>query len=401
MTMKITHVESFMVAPRWIFLKVYTDEGIVGIGEAVGGGDPMTSGIRAAIDGLANEVLIGQDPRRIEHHWQMMYRGSYWRGGPVLMGAISGIEIALWDILGKSAGLPIYQLLGGKTRDRVRLYTYIGGGPKAGKRHVEDRSSDSLPRQTSDRPDLDTLREGVRLRLAEGFRVMKTAPFLQLRVVDSHTKIDAAVERVAVIHEAAGPDVDLMLDFHGRVSPAMAIVAEEAFRPFRPFWIEEPCLPENVDAMADVARRVVTPIATGERLFTRWGFREVLEKHAARIVQPDICACGGLFETRKIAAMAETYYAGIAPHCAYGPINLAVSLQLDACIPNLVIQEFQSLGEGYLKEPFQLDDEGYVTVPEGPGLGVELDEEAIQSHPFTTWSEPKWLHPEDGSFADW
>ncbi|MBI2503845.1 MAG: galactonate dehydratase [Candidatus Latescibacteria bacterium] len=399
--MKITRVESFMVAPRWIFLKVHTDEGITGIGEAVGGGDPMTGGIRAAIEGLAKEVLIGQDPRRIEHHWQMMYRGSYWRGGPVLMGAISGIEIALWDILGKSVGLPIYQLLGGKTRDRIRLYTYVGGGPKVGKVRGNPRRKGSKPRKSADKPELEAVREGVRLRLSEGFRVMKLGAFNQLRVVDSYQKIDAALERVAVARQTAGPEVDLMLEFHGRVSPAMAILAEEVFRPFHPFWIEEPCLPENVDALAEVARHSRTPIATGERLFTRWGFREVLEKQAARIVQPDICACGGLFEARKIAAMAETYYAGIAPHCAYGPINLAVSLQLGACTPNLVIQEFQCLGEGYLKEPFRLDAEGYVKVPEGPGLGVELDEEAILAQPFTTWSEPKWLHPEDGSFADW
>lgn len=400
--MKITAVESFMVAPRWIFLKVHTDEGITGIGEAVGGGDPMTGGIRAAIDGMAREVLIGQDPRRIEHIWQILYRGSYWRGGPVLTGALSGIEIALWDILGKSVGLPIYQLLGGKTRDRVRLYTYAGGGPKV-LRIPEGEKLTLRPstRGTTGSPELESIREGVEMRLSEGFRVMKMGAFSQLRVVDSPSKIDAAVERVGYARDIAGPDVDLMLEFHGRVSPAMAIAAEEALRPFHPFWIEEPCLPENVDALAEVARHSKTPIATGERLLTRWGFREILEKQAARIVQPDICACGGLFETRKIAAMAETYYAGIAPHCAYGPINLAASLQLDACTPNLVLQEFQCLGDGYLKAPFRLDAEGYVDIPDGPGLGVELDEEALKSQVFTTWSEPKWFHPEDGSFADW
>jgi galactonate dehydratase len=371
--MKIVRIETFPVQPRWLFVKVETDSGLVGWGEALGD----KAHVQAAAIASFEHALIGEDPTKIVHHWQTMLRGAFWRGGPTLNAAISGVEIALWDILGKSLGAPVYKLLGGPTRERVRVYRHGGG---------------KTPEEC---------REKALRIVAEGYTGLKMGPFEKLREVDHYSHVEAAVAKVAAVREAVGFEVDLMLDFHGRVSPAMAIVAEEALRPYRPFFIEEPVLPENVDAFARVAAQTKTPIATGERLFTKWGFREILERGAAAILQPDPCICGGILESRTIAAMAECHYAGVAPHNPYGPINLAAALQIDACIPNFVIQEFVHLGEGYLKRPFEVR-EGYIALPEGPGLGIEVDENFVRSIPLGPLPDVgRWFHEDDGSVADW
>ena len=373
--MKITHITTFAVQPRWLFVKIETDEGIVGYGECLG---DKAYVIAEAVKSYEH-ALIGEDPRRITHLWQIMYRAPFWRGGPILNAAISGIEIALWDILGKSLGVPVWQLLGGAVRDRVRVYTHVGG------------------------KNLEELALNAKRLVSEGYTGMKFGPVDKLRHIDRLSVIESAVARVQTVREAIGTGVDFMLDFHGRVSPPMAVLLEEAFRPFHPLFIEEPVLPENPEAMAKIAPQFKTPIATGERLFTKWGFREILEKGAATVLQPDPCICGGINETRQIAAMAETYYASVAPHNPYGPINFAACLQVDVTIPNFLIQEHLTiaLGEGYLKEPILLKN-GYVEVPTRPGIGYELDEEWIAAHPLGELQDVgRWFHEDDGSMADW
>ncbi|MGQ9629238.1 MAG: galactonate dehydratase [bacterium] len=369
--MKITKLDVFLVAPRWVFVKLSTDEGISGVGEALGDKADVIAAALRALEGY----LIGRDPRLIEHHWQSMYRGAFWRGGPILNAAISGVEQAMWDILGKSLGVPVYALLGGKCREKIRFYRHVGGETEG-----------------------DLIRSGESA-VKEGFTAVKFSPFGPTKAVDSLRAVKDAGSKMRSLRNALGDGVDIMVDMHGRLSPAMAIVMAEELAPHHPFFLEEPCLPENVDAMVDVARKVKIPIATGERLFTKFGFREVLEKRAAAVLQPDLSVCGGILEGKKIAAMAEAYYVALAPHNPYGPVLTAASIQLDACAPNFLIQEFVSLGEGVLKEPFEMKG-GYVEVPTKPGLGIELNEEAIARRPYEGREVPMWYH-EDGSLADW
>ena len=371
--MKITKLETFYVKPRWLFLKLHTDEGIVGLGE------PICEGHAQAVAAAVHEMgryLIGQDPRRIEHHWQVIYRGGFYRNGPILCSALSGIEQALWDITGKWMGQPVYQLLGGAVRDKIRMYGWVNATTYG-----------------------DYIERG-KVRVAEGFTALKMGIETPVNIVDTMDLVERVVEAFAGVRQAVGKKVDVGIDFHGRVSPAMAIRLAKALEPYYPMFIEEPVLPENVDAMAMVARSTSIPIATGERLFTKWGFREVLEKQAAAILQPDLSHAGGILECKKIAAMAECYFAAMAPHCPLGPIALAACLQLDACTPNFLCQEHVTTGEGYLKNPFKIVD-GYIALPTGPGLGIELDDEALvkQAHDGT-WDNPIWWHA-DGSMADW
>lgn len=371
--MKITRLETLYVKPRWTILKVHTDEGIVGLGEPTLEGRVQT--VAAAVQEIGR-YLIGQDPLRIEHHWQAIYRGQFYRGGPILCSALSGIEQALWDITGKWLGQPVYRLLGGPTRDWIRVYGWLHG----------------------DTPE--EIAESARQRAAQGFRVLKMGIPAPVQIVDAPAVVEQVEKQVAAVREAVGSQVQFGVDFHGRVSPAMAVRLAKAIEPYQPMFIEEPVLPENGDALATVARSTSIPIATGERLFTKWGFREVLEKQAAAVLQPDLSHAGGILEVKKIAAMAECYYAAVAPHCPLGPVALAACLQLDACIPNFLAQEHVTLGEGYLKQPFQLVD-GAVAVPQGPGLGIELDEEALaEQYDDGSWDTPRLSFP-DGSVADW
>jgi galactonate dehydratase len=383
--MKITKLELIKVKPRWMFLKMYTDEGIVGLGE------PILEGHANAVEAVVKEFeeyLIGKDPMQIEHHVQALYRGGFYRGGPLMLSAISGIEQAMWDIKGKFYNCPVYEMLGGKCRDKIRRYTHI---KRAG-----------VPAEFP----LETMLEIADERLKDGYTAMKYSIIPPIKTIDSPENTMKHVERFAAVREKIGMGVDLAIDFHGRVSPAMAARLAEELKPYMPMFIEEPCLPENVDCMVNIARSTSIPIAAGERLFGKWDYRQLLEKQAVSVVQPDLCHCGGILEARKIAAMSELYFGSVAPHNPLGPISLAACLQLDACIPNFLVQEHpgnpdkSDLGVGYIKNPFVIKD-GYIELPKGPGLGIELDEEALQDKIYDgSWSTPR-LNFEDGSVADW
>jgi galactonate dehydratase len=368
--LRITKLETFFVKPRWLFLKIHTDEGIVGLGEPIVEGRAKTCA--AAVEEAAPD-LIGKDPRNVVHHWQAIYRHAFYRGGPVLTSALSGIEQALWDIKGKFLGVPIYELLGGPTRDRVRVYAHVGNDP-----------------------------ERLKQRKAQGFTAFKTGikNSTQSGIVASPKFIEEAAEAFAALRAAGGKDADIGIDFHGAITPQNARLLIKALEPHQPMFIEEPVQCQNVDAMAEIARGTHLPIATGERIFTKWGFREILEKGAATILQPDLCHAGGIMEARLIAGMAEAYYAAVAPHNPLGPISLAAGLQLAASIPNFLCQEQVSLGEGYLKQPFSVEN-GYVHLPEGPGLGIELDEEQVAKRLDHDWRNRQTYDLNDGSVVDW
>ena len=367
---RITKLETILVQPRWLFLKVHTDVGLVGWGEPIVEGRAKT--VATAIEELG-EYLIGKDPRDVTHHWQAMYRHAFYRGGPVLTSAISGVDMALWDIKGKALGVPVYELLGGPTRGRVRVYAHV------------NNNVDLLTR-----------------RKAEGFRAFKTGVLNATRsgVVASRGFVSQAADAFAALRTAGGDDIDIGIDFHGAISPQNAKLLIKAYEPYQPMFIEEPVACQNVDIMAEIAKSTHLPIATGERIFTKWGFREILEKGAATILQPDLCHAGGITEVRLIAGMAESYYASIAPHNPLGPISLAAGLQIAASIPNFMCQEQVSLGEGYLKHPFVVR-EGYIDVPVLPGLGIEVDEEQLKSKIGHDWQNKRTYDPNDGSVVDW
>lgn len=372
--MKITRLQVIHVLPRWSFLKIHTDEGLTGLGEAIVEGRSRT--VEMAVKEL-EPVLVGEDPLRIEHLWQLMYRGTFYRGGPILTSAISGIEQALWDILGKKVGVPVSQLLGGMVRDRIRVYGHIGGA------------------------NVEKLYEQAEQARNDGYTIVKTAIDDKARFMEPPQWVSQQVERMEAVRSALGDEIDLAIDFHGRVSPSLAIRLAKELERFHPVFIEEPCLPENVDALVQISQSTSIPIASGERLFTRWGFRELLEKRAIAVIQPDLAHCGGIYEAKKIAAMAETYFVAMAPHNPLGPINLAASLNLAATIPNFLAQEQVTVGEGYLKVPFKIK-QGYIDVPQEPGLGIELNEVEVAKHEYDgTWDTPRWFHDDDGSVADW
>ena len=306
------------------------------------------------------------------HHWQAIYRHSFYRGGPILTSALSGLEQALWDIKGKALGVPVYELLGGPTRDRIRVYAHA--------RSIE----------------------AIKKSKAAGFTAFKTGVknATQSGTIASQKFVEEATEAFAELKDAAGKDGDVGIDFHGAISPQNAGLLIHALEPYQPFFIEEPINCQNVDVMANLARETYIPIATGERIFTKWGFREILEKQAASILQPDLCHAGGIFEGRLIAGMAEAYYASIAPHNPLGPISLASGLQLAASIPNFLCQEQVTLGEGYLKKPFVVND-GHIEIPKGPGLGIELDEDALKDKLGHEWRNRESYLDSDGSVVDW
>lgn len=366
---KITKLETFLVQPRWLFLKIHTDAGIVGLGE------PITEGRAKTCAEAVKEIepyLIGKDPRRVVHHWQAIYRHAFYRGGPILTSALSGIDQALWDIKGKALGVPVYELLGGRTRDKVRVYAHA-----------------NTP-------------EAMKLSMAQGFTAFKAgvAKKRPTRYVETPSAIKYAAEKFAELRAAVGDDADIGIDFHGSVSPATAKLLIKAYEPYNPMFIEEPINCQDHDIMAEIARGTHLPIATGERVFTKWGFREVLEKKAATILQPDLCHAGGITEVRLIAGMAEAYYATIAPHNPLGPISLAAGVQIAASIPNFLCQEQVSLGEGYIKNPFKVS-QGYLELPTGPGLGIELDENALANKLNHDWRNQESYDADDGSVVDW
>lgn len=369
--LRITKLETMLVSPRWIFLKIHTDEGVHGWGEPLLEGRALT--IATAIKEI-EPYLIGQDPRHVMHHWQAIYRHAFYRGGPILTSALSGIDQALWDIKGKLLGVPVYELLGGPTRDRIEVYARAGNP------------------------------ETIKQRVAEGWQSFKTGPYnsIQAGYVASPHWINEAVERFAALREAAGPQVNIGIDFHGAIHPQTAKLLIKGLEPYQPYFIEEPIQCQNVDVMAEIAHGTHIPIATGERIFTKWGFREILEKQAASILQPDLCHAGGIMETRIIAGMAEAYYACLAPHNPMGPISLASGIHLAASIPNFLCQEQVSLGEGILKEPYKVVD-GHIALPTKPGLGIEVDVELMEEGGRLghDWMNPQSYLEKDGSVADW
>lgn len=367
--LKITKVETIFVKPRWLFLKIHTNAGIIGLGEGIIEGRAKT--VATAIEELT-PYLLGKDPRAVTHHWQAMYRHAFYRGGPILTSAISGVDQALWDIKGKALGVPVYELLGGPTRTRVRVYAHA--------RTVEK----------------------IKESRAEGFTAFKTRPLAErpTRIVENKAFIDQAAENFAALRKAVGDTCDIGIDFHGCISQQTARILIKALEPYQPMFIEEPVNCQEVDVMADIARGTHLPIATGERIFTKWGFREILEKKAATILQPDLCHAGGITECKVIAGIAEAFYAAIAPHNPLGPISLAAGLHLAAAIPNFLCQEQVSLGEGYIKKPFKVR-EGYIDIPTGPGLGIELDENALAGKIDHDWRNRETYDFDDGSVVDW
>lgn len=382
--MKITDFKLYQIEPRWLFLKIETDEGVSGWGEPIIEGRAHTVG--AGVTELM-DYLIGKDPRNIEDHFQVLYRGGFYRGGPIMMSAISGIEQALWDIKGKYYNMPVYEMLGGAVRDSIQVYSWIGG----------DRPQD--------------VGAAAKEKADAGFSAIKMNGTEEMNYIDSYSKIDAAVSRVAAIREAVGNDFGIGIDFHGRVHKAMAKILVKELEPYRPMFIEEPVLTENLEAFQDVANHTTTPIATGERNYTRWGFKQMLTDGVVDIIQPDLSHAGGILEAKKIASMAETFDVAVAPHAPLGPINLAASLQLDACTPNCIIQE-QSLGIHYNQGSDLLDylvnpkvfeyENGSVKIPKGVGLGVEIDEERVieAAKKGHQWKNPIWRNF-DGTVAEW
>ncbi|MFG2077137.1 galactonate dehydratase [Nonomuraea maritima] len=379
----IARIETFLVAPRWLFVRVETASGIVGWGEATCEGRSET--VRTAVHELA-ELLTGRDALRIEDHWQVMTKGAFYRGGPILASAVAGLDQALWDIAGKHFGAPVHQLLGGPVRDRIRVYGWVGGD------------------------DPSEVREHIAAQVEAGLTAVKMNASGRMSRLASVSELDGVVARVAAAREVLGPDRDVAVDLHGRFTLANARRVAPLLEPYRPMFLEEPVVPENSHLIGEVVRSTTVPVSTGERLYSRQDFLPVLQAGIA-VAQPDLSHAGGITEVRKIATLAETYDVQLAPHCPLGPIALAACLQLGFATPNFLIQE-QSLGIHYNlgadvldycldKTPLTFVD-GHVERLTGPGLGIEIDEAAVRAadKAGTVWRSPVWRHP-DGSYAEW
>jgi galactonate dehydratase len=362
---KITKLETFILRNSWVFVKISTDAGITGWGEML----KDKSKTCAAGVQQVESYLVGKDPRAVVQHWQAIYRHSFYRGGPVLTAVLSGIDQALWDIKGKALGVPVYELLGGPTRDKIRVYG----------------SAEDVSRGRAKACKISPRADG---RAA-------------YKYVESPAYVQKVVKDFAALREKLGADVDIAIDFHGAVQPQTALLLIKALEPYQPFFYEEPVQCQNVDVLAELARKTHIPIATGERVFTKWGFREILEKKAASILQPDVCYAGGITELRLIAGMAEAYYIPIAPHNPQGPCSLAASCQIAAAIPNFLIQERgTSTHENLLRVPFKVEN-GYLPLPKGPGLGIEIDEDKLMAQVGEPQEYPQTYDKDDGSVVDW
>ncbi|MEU5961084.1 galactonate dehydratase [Micromonospora parva] len=381
--MKIERIETFLVAPRWLFCRVETDDGLVGWGEPVVEGRAEV--VRSAVEVLS-EYLIGADPLRVEQHWQVLTKGGFYRGGPILSSAVAGLDQALWDIAGQAYGAPVHALLGGPVRDRVRIYSWIGG----------------------DEPD--EVADAAAAQVAAGLTGVKMNACGRLSPIPTSAEVDAVVGRVAAAREVLGPDRDIAVDFHGRAGMAAVRRILPELAALRPFFVEEPVLPDQAHHLPDIVASTPIPVATGERLYGRSEFLGPLQAGVA-VVQPDLSHAGGISEVRRIAALAETYGALLAPHCPLGPISLAASLQVAFATPNFLIQE-QSIGIHYNagselldylvdREPFRFVD-GHISRFDRPGLGITVDEAAVRKAAQTphAWRNPLWQHA-DGSFAEW
>jgi len=363
-SIKVTKLETFVLKNSWVFVKISTDAGIVGWGEM------LKDDAKACAAG-AQEVgryLIGQDPCRVVYHWQAIHRGAFYRGGPIKTAILSGIDQALWDIKGKVFGVPVYKLLGGPTRDRIRVYG--------------------------------------RISKETGVNAMKIGPTAEgrgaLKYVEGQKYVDAVVENFKALRQKHGSGVDIAIDFHGAVQPPTALLLVKALEPYQPFFYEEVVQCLNIDVMTEIARKTHIPLATGERIFTKWGFRDILEKRAASILQPDVCYAGGITELRLIAGMAEAYYTPIAPHNPQGPCSLASSLQLAASIPNFLIQENGDLEyDSLLAKPLPPVRNGYRSLPTDPGIGITIDEEKLKAQVGEPREYKPRFDPDDGSVVDW
>ena len=382
--MKITRITTYRVPPRWMFVKIETDEGISGWGEAVVEGRART--VETAVHEFTRD-LIGQDAARINDLWQLMYRSNFYRGGPILMSAIAGIDQALWDIKGKHLGVPVYELLGGRVRDRMKVYSWVGG----------DRPGDIV--------------EGMQKLMEGGFDTFKLNGTEEMAMLDTPRAVDAAIAKVAGVRDALGMQVSFGLDFHGRVAAPMAKVLLRELEPYRPLFVEEPVLAEQAETYARLAEFTSIPLAAGERMYSRFEFKRVLQAGGIAILQPDLSHAGGITECHKIAAMAEAHDVAFAPHCPLGPVALAACLQIDFVAHNAVLQE-QSMGIHYNqgaellyyvvnRQDFRID-QGHIHALPGPGLGVEVDEERVvaASRNAPDWRNPVWRHA-DGSIAEW
>lgn len=359
----------------YVFVRIVTDAGVTGLGEATLEYKPEAT--MGALKDL-RDFLIGKDPTMIEHLWQAIYRLSFYRGGPVLNSALGGVDIALWDIKGKLLGEPIWRLLGGPTREKIRVYTHFGGETPA-----------------------ETAQQAKRL-VAAGFRALKAGPGGPYEMVEGPRKIHEMVEHLKAAREAVGDDVDLMFDAHGDLYPSVSAAVAKELEPLHLLFVEEPALPENPDAMKKIAEETSVPIATGERLFTVWGFREVLEKGIADVIQPDMVHAGGISQLKKIAAMAEAYYVAVAPHNPLSPVSTVACLHLDAAIPNFLVQEMvygNPNRAALVIEPVEKVTDGYVELPRKPGLGVELNEEAITRLGYKRSGFPE-VYRQDGSVGE-
>ncbi|RKR92349.1 galactonate dehydratase [Micromonospora pisi] len=382
--MKISRIETFLVPPRWLFCRVETDEGLIGWGEPVVEGRAEV--VRSAVEVLS-EYLIGEDPLRIEQHWQVLTKGGFYRGGPVLSSAVAGLDQALWDIAGQAYGAPVHALLGGPVRDRVRVYSWVGGD------------------------DPNEIAEAVAAQVEAGMTAVKMNASGQLSAIPTAAEVANVVRRVAAAREVLGDGRDVAIDFHGRATAAGVRRILPEIAPFHPLFVEEPLLPEQAHLLHDVVTASPVPVATGERLFGRAEFLTPLQAGVA-VLQPDLSHAGGISEVRRIGAMAEPYGAVLAPHCPLGPIALAASLQIAFSTPNFLIQE-QSIGMHYHDggaelldyvvdpEPFRFVN-GHIRRPEAPGLGITVDEAAVRAaaREGHAWRNPVWRH-DDGSFAEW
>lgn len=382
--MKITEINTYLVRPRWCFVEIITDDSFVGWGEPVVEGKAST--VKACVEEM-KPYLIGANPQNIEDIWNVLYRAGFYRGGPIIMSAIAGIDQALWDIKGKYHNAPIYELMGGPCRERIRVYSWIGG----------DRPSD-VAKAAKEKKD-------------EGFTAIKMNATEELQMIDSYEKIDEVLERVASIREAVGKYFGIAIDFHGRVHKPMAKILAKKLEEFDPMFIEEPVLCEHMEEFKEIAHACNIPIATGERLFSKYDFKRLLQCGGVDIIQPDLSHAGGITEVKKIAAMAEAYDVALAPHCPLGPIALSACLQVDATCYNAIIQE-QSIGIHYNEHHDPLDYiknpedfrfvHGYVAMPKKPGLGVEINKELVveEDQDPHSWKNPVWRHA-DGSVAEW
>ena len=375
--MKITKVKAIPASssPRgqtrnYVFVKIETDEGITGWGEATAG--PLA--VATMVDEFG-ELLIGKDPHRIEQHWQTLYHHFHVRGGVVQLSAISGIEIALWDIKGQALGVPVYELLGGKMREKIWCYGRWDG-------ITPEIAVENALRHTE-----------------QGLTALKGDPFDHRGIFIPIEAERIAIQKLAAVREAVGDDVELLVEVHGRLAPADAIRIGNAMEPYRPFVYEEPVPPQNLDALARVAEQVNIPLATGERHLTKWDYTDLLARQIVKMIQPDIVQAGGILELKKIAAMAEAHYVGFQPHNPYGPFCTIASLHVDACTPNFMIQEggihpwFQDATIG----DFPTQKDGYLPLPTAPGLGVAMNEEWLKANPWRTDAAP-WRAP-DGTIA--